>query len=617
MTYPHGAARRGIPAAALGLIVALSAAAWPARQANVVQPNDNRTPAGELRGDTLHLRLVVQMADWYAEADTGPKLTVGVFAEEGKAPQIPAPLIRVREGTVIAATVRNALPDSAVTILGLNTHPSARDSIMLKPGESRALTFAAGAAGTYLYRARIGVPDSTKERNHNGGAFVVDPVGGSPPDRVFVINIWGEPIDSSRYSNALAINGKSWPHTERIGATVGDTLHWRVVNPSGRPHPMHLHGAYFRVDSKGNAFRDSVYAPEERRLAVTEDMASGSTMNIAWSPVRAGRWIFHCHITFHVIPTDARIVPAEHGGHDEGSVDPTTHMAGLVIGIDAKLPPDAKEAARLAPRTLDLFVQEGPKRGRANRALSFILQQGAAPPAPDSTEIPGSLLVLTRDQPTDVRVHNRLKEPTSVHWHGLELESFSDGVAGWGGTDRMPTPPVMPGETFTARLSMPRAGTFIYHTHLRDQEQLTSGLYGPIVVMEPGKTFDPRTDHVHIIGWDSYAQVHLLVNGDSVSAAPIEMRTGESHRFRFINIGAAVKLPFAIKRDSTLAEWRAIAKDGADLPAGQRTVRRAVQAIDVGETYDFEFTPPAAGEYVLSVPTDPTGRLWTRRIIVR
>jgi manganese oxidase len=446
----------------------------------------------------------------------------------------------------------------------------------------------------------------------------VDPAAGSPPDRIFVINIWGHPIDSLRYSNAVALNGRSWPHTERIAAVVGDTMQWRVVNASGRGHPMHLHGAYFRVDSKGSAVSDTIYTERQRRLAVTEEMRAYHTMQIAWAPVRPGRWVFHCHITFHVIPTNARVVPAEHGSHDVSSVDPAEHMAGLVIGIDARMPAGQKEAARHAPRRLDLFVQEGPRRGRADRTLSFVLQRGKSRPAPDSTEIPGTLLVLTRDQPTDVVVHNRLKEPTAVHWHGLELESYSDGVAGWGGTAAMPTPPIMPGKRFTARLSLPRAGTFIYHTHLNDQEQLSSGMYGPLVVLEPGQTFDPRTDHVHIVGWDSYGEnVHALVNGDSVSSPPIEMRVGETHRFRFINIGAAARAFFQLTRDSTVAEWRALAKDGATLSAAQQVHGKAQLRIDVGETYDFEFTASSAGEYRLSTPTGPKGEQWERKIIVR
>jgi FtsP/CotA-like multicopper oxidase with cupredoxin domain len=602
---------------AAGLVLLCAACEQPA-PLDRIQANDNRRAAGVLRRDTLSLRLVVRMASWRPESDSGAVVLVGAFAEENQPPQIPAPLIRVREGTVIAATVRNGLTDSTIRIIGLSTRPAVvHDTIVLKPGESRDVRFLAGAPGTYLYRAILG--DCKKgEREQAGGAFVVDPRGGSPADRVFVINIWGDPIDSTSYGNALAINGRSWPWTEQIDAVVGDTLRWRVVNASGRPHPMHLHGAYYRIDTKSDPFADTVYAPDARRLVVTEEMLPGQSMSMVWTPVRQGRWLFHCHIAFHVIPTDARLTPAKHGSHDETSTNPVEHMAGLVLGINARLPRGARDPDRGAPRIMDLFVQQGPKRGLAERSLGFVLQQGTVAPAPDSVLIPGSLLVLTRDEPTDIRVHNRLKEPVSIHWHGLELESYSDGVTGWSGNAERPAPAIAPGETFLAHLSMPRAGTFIYHTHVRDLAQLTAGLYGPIVVLEPGQRFDPRTDHVHMVGWDADStRVHLLVNGDSVSSPPIHITLGETHRFRFINLGAADRAFFCIRRDTTLAEWRPVAKDGADLPRAQRVVGKAQLLIDVGETYDFEFTPDRRGEYVLDTPVGPKGAKWKRKIIVQ
>jgi FtsP/CotA-like multicopper oxidase with cupredoxin domain len=594
----------------------------------LVRANDNRIAAGRLHHDTLHLRLVVEMATWRPESDTGPAVAVEAFGEEGKAPQIPAPLIRVREGATIAASVRNALPDSTIAIIGLAEHPTAkRDTLFVRPGETKSVRFAAGSPGTYLYRAVIGAhsPDDTlHEREQAAGAFVVDSSAGASHDRIFVINIWGEQKGPTEYANALTINGRSWPYTERLDAVVGDTVHWRVVNASNRGHPMHLHGAYFRLDAKGDAFEDTAYTASARRLVVTEELSVGQTMRLDWSPVRPGRWVFHCHIAFHVVPSLARLVPDDAASHDGMSGKPLEHMAGLVLGIDAKLPANKTEPKRGAPRRLDLYVQEGPGRGHAKRSLSFILERGETPPAPDSVSIPGTVLVLRRNEPTDVLVHNRLQEATAVHWHGLELESFSDGVAGWSGAPGKTASPIPAGGTFLAHLSMPRAGTFIYHTHLHDVSQLTSGLYGAIVVLEPGEQFDPRTDHVFVSGWDGYdetgATFNVIVNGDSLSSPPLEMRVGETHRFRFVNIGPATPQLYTLRRDSTLVEWRAIAKDGANLPASQATVGPAQLLIDVGETYDFHFKPTQPGELTLSTPVTPAGPkgpLWTRRIIVR
>jgi len=172
---------------------------------------------------------------------------------------------------------------------------------------------------------------------------------------------------------------------------------------------------------------------------------------------------------------------------------------------------------------------------------------------------------------------------------------------------------------------MPRAGTFIYHTHMRDLMQLAGGLYGAIVVLEPGQKFNSRTDHVFVSGWDwewnccNVKALHILINGDSVSSPPMYMDVGEAHRFRFVNMGAVFRTVYKLRQDSTLLEWRAIAKDGADLPHAQATMGPALVRVDVGETYDFEFTPTHAGEYTLSAPVTeqaPAGPRWTRRIIV-
>ena len=58
------------------------------------------------------------------------------------------------------------------------------------------------------------------------------------------------------------------------------------------------------------------------------------------------------------------------------------------------------------------------------------------------------------------------------------------------------TPLIEPGESFVVRFTPPRTGTFMYHTHLHDHRQLTSGLYGAMLVVDPGETFDESTDHV-------------------------------------------------------------------------------------------------------------------------
>ena len=611
--------RLGLAALLVPLALWLRASEAPPRPLDSIAGNENRTPAGRFRGDTLEIHLEVGMGTWRPEADSGPAIDVAAFAEEGHAPLVPGPLIRVPTGKLIHATVTNALTDSTITVHGLFTRPAvgAADSLVLRPGESRELRFPAGAPGTYFYMATLGHHDLDKddEREQLSGAFIIDPAGGSPPDRVLMLNIWGRRIDPKTYGNALTINGRSWPYTERMTATVGDTLRWRVINATARNHPMHLHGFYFLVDSRGDIAADTGYSPENRRLAVTEGLQPLTTMTMAWSPDRPGNWLYHCHIGFHVLP-DARVNPVAHSSSDRMAHDPRVHMAGLVLGISVAPRPGAADPVPPPGRRLHLFIQEGHRRGRAPRAMGVVLQRGRLPPALDSIEIPGSPLILTRGEPVDLVVVNHLPEPTAVHWHGIELESYSDGVPGWSGSGEHLAPSIEPGDSFVARLTLPRAGTFMYHTHMNDIEQITSGVYGPIVVLEPGRRFDAATDHVFIAGWDGPEEPpRTLINGDSLPA-PLRLRAGVAHRFRFINIGPAGRFRFFLMRDSSIVTWRRIAKDGADLPASQRTVGPAVQALDVGETAD-ELVLPSRGEYRLVAAKDPKAPYYVQRVIVR
>jgi len=93
--------------------------------------NDNRTPAGVRVGDTLVLRLTVGPAAWHILGDSNPSFTVLAFAEQGKAPSIPAPLLRVRVGTPIRVSVRNPLDDTLV-VRGLGERGSL-DSLAVLP----------------------------------------------------------------------------------------------------------------------------------------------------------------------------------------------------------------------------------------------------------------------------------------------------------------------------------------------------------------------------------------------------------------------------------------------------------------------------------------------------
>jgi FtsP/CotA-like multicopper oxidase with cupredoxin domain len=588
-----------------------------------VVPNDNRRSAGILRGDTLFVRLVLRNAEWFPQADSGPSMVVAALAEEGGPPVIPAPLIRAREGTVIDVTIRNELPGHTAESRGLVTHPSMDSTASpIPPGDSLHRRFAAGAPGTYLYTTVTPDEKGLDLRDTPNGAFIVDPAGGSKADRVLVINGWTQAVDSLHSSAALAFNGRVWPFTEHLTAQVGDTLRWRVVNATDDLHPLHLHGHYFRVATVGTGMSDSVTPLSLQRQDVTQPLFAYQTMSLEWTAQTPGNWLFHCHLTFHVDPAYAGMnvlnTPEGAPAHHQNGDNEPQHMSGLVLGIRVTPRPGAREVARGKADQYRLLVQEGRRRGRAAHSRGFVLQHGAAP-ATDSIEIPGTTLLFTRGKAADVVVVNHLPEDAAIHWHGLELESYSDGAAGWSGVGARIARSIAPGDSFTAHLTLRRAGTFMYHTHLNDMEQLTSGLYGALIVLEPGQHFDPAHDHVYVGSWDGREDPpHYLVNGDSVGGRAIELTAGERQRFRFIGIGAVSGGRFALMRDTTHASWRMVAKDGADLPpavAAQWLV--AEQRVLAGETFDFEWTPEHAGVYTLRAAAKRDAVPWTQQLIVR
>lgn len=91
--------------------------------------------------------------------------------------------------------------------------------------------------------------------------------------------------------------------------------------------------------------------------------------------------------------------------------------------------------------------------------------------------LPAPLLRWREGDTVTLHVTNRLREQTSIHWHGILLPTGMDGVPGlsFAGID--------PGQTFTYRFDVRQSGTYWYHSHSGFQEQ--TGLYGAIVI-------DPR-----------------------------------------------------------------------------------------------------------------------------
>ena len=578
--------------------------------ADGIATNDNRASAGVLRDGVLTLRLEARTGDWHPDGDADPGISVRAFGEEGKPLQIPGPLVRVPKGTEIHAFVRNALPDSTLFVHGLYTRGTAgSDPIQIPTGQVREVRFRAGAPGTYFYWANTSATATVGSRGIDSqlsGAFIVDTGSalGSPGDRVLVLGLWStKPTQGVIGRNdrlRFVINGKAWPNTERLTYTVGDSVRFRIVNTSSVAHPMHLHGFYFNVETRGNERADTSYDARSPHYAVTERAAPGRTFSLTWVPERAGNWMFHCHDNFHVLrnrPLDGTPLPPEqHMTHVKNHA--LEMMGGLVMGIEVR-PRSAVATTRTdgPRRTLRLVARVDSGGTDDEPAYGYVLQDGKATTPARAPLLPGPTIVLKRGEPVSITVVNELPEPTAVHWHGIELESYFDGVAGFSGTAAKLSPAIAPRDSFEARFTPPRAGTFIYHPHADEVRQQQAGLSGAIVVLDAPETYDAEKDVVLLVSTPrrDVDDGVVLLNGTSTPTLR-EMRVGERYRLRLVNIHTARPNMIArIVRDSTVLTWRAIAKDGMDLPRDQATVRPAMQQSGNGETYDFEFVPSAPG----------------------
>jgi len=129
--------------------------------------------------------------------------------------------------------------------------------------------------------------------------------------------------------------------------------------------------------------------------------------------------------------------------------------------------------------------------------------------------LPAPLLRLREGDTVTLNVTNRLKEATSIHWHGLLLPNAMDGVPG------LTFRGIAPGETFTYRFPVRQAGTYWYHSHSGMQEQI--GLYGPMII-------EPRAREPY-----SYQRDHVVMLSDWTDEDPMTVMSNLKQQSDYYN----------------------------------------------------------------------------------
>jgi len=278
---------------------------------------------------------------------------------------------------------------------------------------------------------------------------------------------------------------------------------------------MHLHGFYF----PGGCLRRSRAAEDGQggpgRWVVTERMSQFSTMSLTWVPERAGNWLFHCHFQKHVAPAwgagrcrARRNAPAHRRAtlgaprqHPRRPCQPCAHRNGGTGGWRGGA--TARDAGRWSARAGACAPAAPPARGTGQRlpADRPRCASSSTAPAPARHRRPTARREPhhrpDRDEPVEITVVNRLRDPLSVHWHGIELESYFDGVAASPGPDAKSRRPSRQATRPGALHAAARGDVHLSLAHGRTPPP-SRGLVGALIV-RGAPTADTVEDRVFVI----------------------------------------------------------------------------------------------------------------------
>lgn len=117
--------------------------------------------------------------------------------------------------------------------------------------------------------------------------------------------------------------------------------------------------------------------------------------------------------------------------------------------------------------------------------------------------LPGPLIRFREGEKVTLRVSNTLDEDTSIHWHGLLVPFYMDGVPG------VSFPGIKPHSTFIYEFSVPQNGTYWYHSHSGFQEQL--GHYGPMIIDPAGAdSVEAERDYILVLSDWTFEHPHKV-----------------------------------------------------------------------------------------------------------
>lgn len=216
---------------------------------------------------------------------------------------------------------------------------------------------------------------------------------------------------------------------------------------------------------------------------------------------------------------------------------------------------------------------------------------------------PGPTIEIMQGDRLRMYVTNQLREPTTVHWHGIILPNGMDGVAGL--TQR----PIPPGETFMYEFTPKYPGTFMYHPHFDEMTQIALGMTGMLIV-HPKNPRGPRVDRDFVLmthEWRIDVGTHrpnptemtdfnvLTFNSKAFPGTePLWIGRGERVRIRLGNLSPMSHHPIHLHGLSFVTT----ATDGGYIPRSAQAPNTTV-LVPVGSTRVIEFVPEESGDWAM------------------
>ncbi|MBN8611552.1 MAG: copper oxidase [Deltaproteobacteria bacterium] len=216
---------------------------------------------------------------------------------------------------------------------------------------------------------------------------------------------------------------------------------------------------------------------------------------------------------------------------------------------------------------------------------------------------PGPTIEANEGERLRLYVTNRLREPTTIHWHGVVLPNGMDGVSA------LNQPPIPPGETWTYEFDLRHPGTFMYHSHFDEMTQIALGCVGMFIVhpsrprgawvdrdfvmMTHEWTIDVGTSRPDPTAMNDFNV--LTFNGKIFPATqPLLVGTNERVRIRLGNLSPMDHHPIHIH-----GLWfEETATDGGYIPESARRPETTV-LVPVGSTRVIELVPTEPGDWAM------------------